>query len=193
MLVDRAVLVLVPLLVAWHIVPHVWQTQEVALVVAVALGVTVPTVVERVFHKVADQTDNVAMLVGLSGLALHALMEGAALAAPGGVDTPFGIAVALHRVPVGLIIWWLIRPRFGWGLASLAVGALIAVTLAGYGLGGELIPTDAAHTHGHTHDHGDADGRGWAELYEAFVSGSLMHVVFHQGRHDHDHGKSTHE
>jgi hypothetical protein len=33
------------------------------------------------------------------------------------------------------------------------------------------------------------------ELYQAFVSGSLVHVVFHQGRRDHshdDHGEGGH-
>ena len=31
-----------------------------------------------------------------------------------------------------------------------------------------------------------------AALYQAFVSGSLIHVVFHQGRHDHDHSIDNH-
>jgi hypothetical protein len=75
-------------------------------------------------------------------------------------------------VPVGLVIWWLIRPRHGIGLASLGIATTVLATLAGFGVGGEIL--------------GDAHGP-MVELYQAFVSGSLVHVVFHQGRHDHSH------
>lgn len=167
-----AVLVMVPALVAWHILPHAIEEREYLLVIAVAVGFLVPLLIEQASSKLAEQTDNVALIVGLSGLALHALLEGAAFAGPRGMDPEFGIAVALHRVPVGLIIWWLIHPRFGWKLASAGIGALILANVAGFGIGHEVLP----HTHG-----------GFAEIYEAFVSGSLMHVVFHQGRHDHNH------
>jgi hypothetical protein len=80
--------------------------------------------------------------------------------------------VALHRVPVGLIIWWLLLPRHGPVAAAGGVGSVILVTWAGY-----LVGTGMA---------GAAHGAP-VELYQAFVSGSLVHVVFHQGRHDHDH------
>ena len=38
----------------------------------------------------------------------------------------FGLAVVLHRIPVGLVIWWLVRPRYGTGAAALSVGAAVA-------------------------------------------------------------------
>jgi zinc transporter ZupT len=105
---------------------------------------------------------------------LHALLEGAAFVpSPGPVEAPFAFAVILHRIPVSLVVWWLIRPRFGPAAAAAAVGSIVVATLGGYALGSEFLD--------------DAHGRGLL-LYQAFVSGSLVHVVFHQGRHDHDHG-----
>jgi hypothetical protein len=111
--------------------------------------------------------------MGVSGLALHALLEGAALA-PGeaGIPVAFGLAIVLHRIPVGLVVWWLVRPRYGPTAAMMGVSAIVLVTLAGYALGTEVL----SGVHG-------AGG----DLYQAFVSGSLVHVVFHQGRHDHTH------
>jgi uncharacterized protein len=172
-LVDGFVYVAVPLLVAWQVLPHAWDERSFLAIVALGAGFVLPALIERASHALAEQTDNLAIVVGLSGLALHALLEGAALV-PGenGVDAPFALAVILHRVPVGLVVWWLIRPRFGTTAASVGVGSFMIATLAGYGLGTELLA--------------GAHGPG-AQTYQAFVSGSLVHAVFHQGRHDHDH------
>ncbi len=171
--VDGAVYLAVPALVAWQVLPHAWREAKVLALVALIAGFLLPAALERVSHALAKHTDNLAIVVGLSGLALHALLEGAAFVPAGSVDPPFAVAVVLHRIPVSLVIWWLIRPRFGPAAAAAGVGSIVIATLAGYGVGTELL--------------GDTHGSGF-ELYQAFVSGSLVHVVFHQGRHDHDHG-----
>lgn len=172
-LVDGFVYVAVPLLVAWQVLPHAWEERNLLAVAALVAGFLLPAIVEKASHALADRTDNVAMVVGISGLVLHAMLEGVAfLPGPNAVDAPFGLAVALHRIPVSLVVWWLICPRFGSGWAAAGVGSIVLATLAGYVLGAEVL--------GGMHS-------GGAELYQAFVSGSLVHVVYHQGRHDHDH------
>ncbi len=172
-LVDGFVYVAVPLLVAWQVLPHAWEGRSAWPLLAVGLGFVLPALIEKLSSVLAEQTDNLAIVVGLSGLALHAVLEGAALVpTTGAVEAPFALAVILHRIPVSLVIWWLIRPRFGSSAAAAGVGSIVIATLAGYGLGTELL--------------GNAQGAG-IELYQAFVSGSLVHVVYHQGRHDHDH------
>lgn len=182
--VDNFVYLAVPLLVAWQVLPHAWAEESLVPLVVVAAGFVLPAVVERASHALAEQTDNLALIVGISGLALHAALEGAALGPDAGSGTmggedAFALAVILHRIPVGLVIWWLIRPRFGQGAASLGVASLMLATLAGWGLGHELL--EGVHS-------------GGAELFQIFVSGSLVHVVYHQGRHDHDHSHDpTHD
>lgn len=172
-LVDGSVYVAVPALLAWQIGHLALEGGAVLVLVAAATGLAIPSAAERVSHALRRHTDHLALLMGVSGLALHALLEGAALV-PGarGIAAPFGVAVVLHRIPVGLVIWWLVRPRYGSGAALLGVGAIVALTIAGYALGIEVL----AGIHGPG-----------ADLYQAFVSGSLVHVVFHQGRHDHQH------
>jgi len=172
--VDGFVYIAVPALLTWQ-VGHLALEQSTLLVLtAAAAGLAVPTVAERLSHALHRHTDKLALLMGVSGLVLHALLEGAALA-PGeeGVAFAFGAAVVLHRIPVSLVIWWLVRPRYGALLAMSSIVAIVLVTLAGYALGAEVL--EAVHGAG-------------GDLYQAFVSGSLVHVVFHQGRHDHDHG-----
>ena len=141
------------------------------------VGFLLPVLIARVSTALAEQTDNLALVVGISGLALHAMLEGMALMTSWTlqVDAVFATTLILHRIPVSLVIWWLIRPRFGSLAATTGVGSIVLATLAGYGLGTEFL----AGIHG-----------SGAEIYQAFVSGSLVHVVFHQGRHDYAHSNN---
>lgn len=172
--VDGFVYVAVPALLAWQIGHLAVERPTLLVLVAAGAGLAVPTLAERVSHALRRHTDKLALLMGVSGLVLHALLEGAALA-PGeeGVAFAFGLALILHRIPVSLVVWWLVRPRYGLGAAVLGIGTIVVVTLVGYALGAEVL--EAVHGAG-------------GDLYQAFVSGSLVHVVFHQGRHDHMHG-----
>ena len=176
--VDGFVYVAVPALVAWQILPSAWSQRRLSVIGAVALGLLIPWAMERASRALARHTDDMALVVGLSGLVLHAALEGAALA-PGTVEAggALALAVTLHRVPIGFVIWWLIRPRHGVLLASTAVGSVVVATLVGAVLGAELLAAGAGST---------------GELYQALVSGSLIHVVFHQGRHDHTHDRGDH-
>jgi zinc transporter ZupT len=171
---DRFVYLAVPALVAWQIVPDAWARRSVLPLLAVGVGVLLPTWIERASHWLAHRTDAAALLVGLSGLLLHTLLEGAALAPleSDASGVPFALAVMLHRILEGLVVWWLLRPRYGFGAATAGVALLLGATVAGFTLGVELL--------------GGVDSAG-VGLYQAFVAGSLVHVVFHQGRHDHAH------
>ena len=173
-LLDGVMYWVVPVLVAWQIVPDAWERRSVLPLVAVAAGVMIPTWIERASHALRHRTDAAALVVGISGLVLHSLAEGAALApleAPGPA-VAFAAAVTLHRVAEGLVVWWLVRPRYGVGAATAGIALLLVATLTGLGLGLELLA--------------GVEGTG-AGLYQALVAGSLVHVVFHQGRHDHTH------
>lgn len=166
---DRCMYVVVPALVAWQVLPHAWAEEEgLPAIALLAAGAAAPALVERASRALAPHADDVALAAGLTGLALHALLEGAALA-PGGAA--FVAAVVLHRVTVGLAVWWMLRPRYGFRVAVLGIGVLCAATAAGYAIGAGLR---------------DGHGAG-VDLYQAFVGGSLLHVVFHQGRRDHRH------
>jgi len=173
-LVDGFVYVAVPLLVAWQILPMVWERRSVLPLVALAAGLLLPMWAGRASQPLRQGTDALTLVVVLSGLLLHALFDGAALGPLGAGQSAvaFGLAIVLHRTVEGLVVWWLLQPSRGASAALLGVSAVLALTALGFALGRELL--------------GAADGT-TATVYQALVAGSLLHVIFHQGRHAHTH------
>ncbi len=164
---DGCMYVAIPALILWQTLPHAWPEYGFLALVALGLGIGLPTLIERFSSALARHTDPAASLIGLSGLTLHALLEGAALA-PG--ETSIVPGIMLHRLLVGLAIWWILRPQYGFRVAALGIAAILVATVAGYATGVRLF----------------AEGAG-LDLYQVFVGGSLLHVVFHKGRHAHRH------
>ena len=78
--VDGFMFIVVPALVAWQVLPQAWAEHGALTLVVIALGIGTPALIERASHTLAAHTDNLALLAGLSGLGLHALLEGVALA-----------------------------------------------------------------------------------------------------------------
>ena len=170
--IDTIVFVSLPLLVLWQIFPHLWFERQIGPLMAVFAGLGVLYLIERISHRVARHTDNLAIFLGVASMVLHALLEGGALMpATANAPLPFTLAIVLHRIPVGLLIWWLLEPRHGTVAAVAGVGAILLATTVGFAAGTEILPDEHAAL----------------ETYQAFVAGSLLHVVFHQGRRDHDH------
>ena len=169
-LLDTAVIVALPLLVAVQVLPHAWGERSLVPVVMVAFGAGLVAVVERLSRTLARYTDDVTILFAVLGISVHALVEGSALTA--GASPAFVLAVVAHRVAIGLLIWWLVVPRHGTVAAGAGVAAILVGTLAGYVVGTGVM-TDLEFVDSH--------------LLEAFVAGTLLHVVLHQGREDHRH------
>lgn len=171
---DGFVMLAVPGLVFLHVVPESVEARDPLLAAALIVGLLAPGTLERITRDVKHRTDQLALVLGVSGLGLHAILEGAAVATfSGGQDLGLGLAVVIHRLPVGLAVWWLLRDRNGDGIAMGGVIGVVVLTVLGF-FGGA--PLEAL-----------VGGRG-IELYTAFVSGTLVHVAFHQIGH---HGKSS--
>ncbi len=179
---DGFVLVAIAGLSLFHLLPvaidHAGYT---ALLTAVA-GLLGPFIFgRRLAHGGQRQVHNAFILVAVGGLAVHAMIDGAALF-QGTHETAEHIrlggmvaAVLIHRVPMSLLVWWSLRPRMGTRVAASSLGALALATGAGYVLGGTIQFTPVLMGH-----------------LIAFVAGSLIHVVAHDTaselipRHCHD-------
>jgi hypothetical protein len=165
--VDGFVVVSIAGLVSLHVLPEAVGEGGGLAVAAMAVGLLVPDFGGRLFARGRGLLHHVTFAIGILALALHATLDGVALAGHhdhggDGHDSVLGLAVVLHRIPVGLAIWWLVRPRLGSKVAWAAVVAIAASTLIGFGW---AATSEDAFSSG-----------GWA-VFQAFVAGSLLHVV----------------
>jgi len=134
---------------------------------AAAVGLVLPPLLEHRLGSMHDAAHGAMLWSAMAGLAVHAMLDGAVLtgdhghAAHGG--SMLALGVLLHRVPLGLTIWWAVRPNRG-RKAAFAILALISVaTVVGYVGAAPLmgaLPLKAL------------------AFFQALVAGSLLHVVF---------------
>ncbi|CAM2005973.1 permease [Acanthopleuribacter pedis] len=140
------------------------------------VGLMLPSLSERLFHGHTRETHLIALALGFLGLAIHAVTDGAILALPedhhhgGGHDHgvsawSMALGVLLHRFPIGLTIWWFVRPKQGLAWALAALGLIAVGTLIGFFAAPQVVAALST------------QGMAW---FQAFVAGSLLHVVFHQ-------------
>lgn len=131
------------------------------------LGLALPVFSERLFHNVKS-THKTALVLSLLGLFIHAITDGAALALgenDGHVHSFLSLSVLLHRIPIGLTIWWFVKPQFGSGIAFATLIFLALGTVIGH----SQVPFIL----------GSLDHSGFA-FFQAFVAGTLVHIIFHR-------------
>ena len=169
---DRFVLISVVSLVLIEVVPETYAQAGLWSFGFIAVGLLGPTALEHVLTEARRGTHIAVLILALAGLMLHSFGDGAALSpANGQHNLALALAVAIHSVPVGLLVWWLMFPVFGKTLPSLTLAGMCGCTLAGY-----LFGIEAA---------ANIEPRTWA-LFQALIAGSILHVAF--GRpHSHAH------
>ena len=157
----------IPGLVFLAFVPAAVGEGEWGVPAAIVVGFLVPMAVERHSQRATRPTHRLALLAGLSGFVVHAALDGAALATlPPDAAPSFPLAVVMHRLPVGVAVWWLVTREMDTRAGIGALAALMLGTVGGYLFGGVV--------------EGTASDSGALTLYQAAVAGSLVHVVVHQ-------------
>jgi hypothetical protein len=165
--IDAFVVVTIVGLVLAHIFPHSFATVGPVAIPPAALGLIAPALVHRWVHGRGRREALSALGLALLALSVHALMDGVALASGGHGDTHgdmITVAVVLHRLPVGIAIWWVARPALGPLAAWTALVVVSVATVAGFVLGEGAMA--AASTWG-------------LGIFQALMAGFLLHVVSH--------------
>ena len=175
---DGMVTVAIAGLVLLHVLPEALSISGSVTIAVIVAGAVMPMALERVGSIATRGVHTMVLLLTIGGLIIHTLLDGVALAASAhdGGSLAMALAVVLHRLPVAIAIWWLVRPRYGIAWAALALALVAASTLTGFVAEAELY---------------DVIGEGAFALVQAFVAGSLLHVLVHHD-HDHDHHGDPH-
>lgn len=146
-------------LIGLHLLPEALVHGGWLAVLMTIVGLVLPGLIE-------GRVDSQRPVVGLAvvGFGLHAMLDGAALS-HGDHGHHHGellaLGVVLHRLPLGLALWWGLRPRFGVRAGLLALGFVTLVTAAGF----------------FAHPVLEAMPQRPLAAFEALVAGSLLHVV----------------
>lgn len=157
----------IPGLIFLEFVPSAIGEGDWSVLLVLAVGFMLPIAVEKATRQTGGEAHRWALLAGLSGFAVHAALDGAALATlPTDAGASLPLAAVLHRLPVGVAVWWLVEREMDRRAAIGALGVLMTATVLGYAVGGEAGWTAA--------------GGGGVRLFQAAVGGSLVHVVMHQ-------------
>ena len=166
---DGFVFVAIGGLVVVHIVPKSFALAGWAALAGVAIGVWLPTLIEHRLRSLASQVHAVSLILGLVAIALHAYTDGLALGTRVQADTGLAhmlpTAVVVHRLPVGLTVWFLVRPTYGLAPAMAVMAMMAAATTAGFVSGDAVLAA--------------MESRAWG-VFQALVAGSLLHVVLHR-------------
>ncbi len=165
---DGFIFITVAGIICVHIIPDALLVGGAAGVFFLVLGIAFPVILERSFHSAFHEAHVLVLIVAALGLIIHAIIDGIALLPAQGRDLAH--AVILHRLPVGMAVWWSLRPNLGVPVAIGAFAAISLATAAAYILGGPMVEL--------------AEARSIA-FVQAFVSGSLIHIVAFGITHDH--------
>lgn len=172
-LFDGFVFVVIGGLVTFHILPEVIEVAGLWCILFVLMGLLGPSIAESIFHKAAALTHKTTLVLGVSGLVLHSITDGSALIdSPDHTQLALIITVILHRLPVGLTVWWLLRPHFGKTIALVILLLMAIGTVAGSYYGNQWLPGLSPFV---------------IAIIESFIAGSVLHVVFHRPYAEHHH------
>ena len=178
-IVSGIVLAIVSGIIIFQIVPTSYVSIGILSIILALIGFAGPTLIESAFRNAADQTHRITIYLGIFGLLIHALIDGAAI--QGEIDqdsSHLTIAILIHRLPVGLTIWWLLKPILGEKVALIMLVLMGAATYLGYSLS-QLI--------------GLYDQHAVFAAIQSLVAGSLLHVVIYKPHSDGCmHTSSTH-
>lgn len=167
-ILDGFIFITIAGIICVDIIPEALAAGGTIAVVFLLFGIAFPVIIERGFHGAFHAAHKLVLIVAALGLIVHAIIDGIALLPAQSRDLAH--AVILHRLPVGMAIWWSLRPNLGLPVAIAAFATISIATAAAYLLGGPVVEL--------------AEARSIAFL-QAFVSGSLIHVVAFGVTHDH--------
>lgn len=154
-------------LVAVVVLPETVRVAGPAALLVAMIGVALPSLLGRAGASTRGLDERFTLGAALLALLIHTALDGVGLASaarPSSSGVALGLAIVAHRFPVGLALWLVALPRYGAKGAALILGLVGATTFVGYGIGDLVLPS--------------AESTG-LQLFQAFVAGSLFHVLLH--------------
>ena len=164
---DSLIIAVLVLLMAFLLIPESWAALGFWSIALILAGYLVPGLLEQLIKKAAHTFHVVSLLLALAGLALHALLDGAALTmGHDGLTSSLSVAIVVHRFGVGMMLWLMVQPVFGKRAAYAVLGFVTLATIGGYLLSESVLGLE----------------EGFAmSVIQALIIGMIVHSLVHRG------------
>lgn len=163
---DSLIIAVLILLMALFLIPESWSELGYVSVALILAGYLVPGLLEHLVKKAAHTFHLVSLLLALAGLALHAMLDGAALSAGDSVMTSnLSMAIVIHRLGVGMMIWMMVQPLLGKKVAFGVLGFAALATVAGYQLSEVVMGLEGDYI---------------MSVVQALIIGMIIHSLIHR-------------
>lgn len=171
---DSLIIAVLMLLMAFFLIPETWADLGYRSIALILAGYLVPGLLEKLIKKAAHTLHILSLMLALAGLALHAMLDGAALNSGGLANASnLSLAVVLHRLGVGMMIWMMVQPLFGRKIAFGILAFASLATVGGYLLSEMLVGLESQYA---------------MSVIQALIIGMLVHSLIHRSHgasHDH--------
>lgn len=165
---DGYIFLALPGILLFIMVPELVEAGGETAFFFAGIGLASPFVLELLNKKISRRFDRLSAGLGILGLVAHTIIEGSALSLNHNPSERYALSfqamVVLHRLPVGLFVWWMLHPLLGRRAALAGLASLLLGTTVGYMAASQVELFFSA--------------AGWS-YFQAFVAGSLIHVVVH--------------
>ena len=168
---DSLIVAVLILLMAFLLIPESWRDLGYWSVGLMFGGYLLPGLLEGLIKKAAHTLHLISLMLALTGLALHAILDGAVLTL-GQTDpgNSLSLVIVLHRFGVGLMLWMMVQPVFGKRVAFAVLGFVSIATIAGYLLSERILGIQGDHA---------------IAVIQALIIGMIVHSLVHRS-----HGES---
>ena len=164
---DKLIIAILIFLMALYLIPESWAELGYWSVALILVGYLAPGLLEQLIKKAAHTFHLVSLLLALAGLALHAMLDGAALnTGDGDMASNLSLAVVIHRFGVGMMIWMMVQPLFGKKAAFALLGFISLATVGGFMLSESLIGMEGGYA---------------TSVIQALIIGMIVHSLVHRG------------
>lgn len=170
---DSLIIAALVVLMAFLLIPESWAQLGYWSIALILSGYLVPGLLEKLIKKAAHTFHLVSLVLALVGLALHAMIDGAALTVvSGAANSSLSLAIVLHRFGVGMMLWMMVQPAFGRRAAFAVLSFVALATVGGYLLSEIML---------------GLEGDYLISVIQALIIGMIVHSLIHRG-----HGVSHH-
>jgi hypothetical protein len=164
---DSLIIALLVVLMAFLLIPESWSELGYWSLVLILGGYLAPGFLEQLVKKAAHAFHVVSLLMALTGLALHAMLDGAALTLGlAGAGSGISLVIVLHRFGVGMMLWMMVQPVFGKRVAFAVLGFVSLATIGGYVLSEVVL---------------GMEGDQVLSVIQALIIGMIVHSLVHRG------------